>query len=76
MNYVIVEPHADDAFLSAHGHILSWIKQGHAVHIVTLHMSDNPVRLVEAKALFNEASPGHSDGSVSGTRRFPHQARP
>jgi hypothetical protein len=33
----IIEPHADDAFLSLHGHIQSWIKQGHVVTIRTIH---------------------------------------
>jgi LmbE family N-acetylglucosaminyl deacetylase len=47
MNIICVEPHADDAFLSAHGHILQWVKQGHSVTIVT--MSGKPRRMAEAK---------------------------
>jgi hypothetical protein len=32
----VIEPHADDAFLSCHGHILKWIAQCISVNIVTL----------------------------------------
>ena len=34
--YVVVEPHADDAFLSLGGHIERWVKAGDEVLIVTL----------------------------------------
>lgn len=32
----VIEPHADDAFLSVGGHIASWVKKGEAVTIVTV----------------------------------------
>lgn len=34
--YVVVEPHADDAFLSVGSHIERWVKTGNPVRIVTL----------------------------------------
>jgi len=43
----IIEPHADDAFLSLHGHIKEWIKDGVDVCIVTL--SGDTRRLQEAE---------------------------
>jgi len=64
MHFVVVEPHADDAFLSTHGHILSWVKQGHTVHIVTLHMSDNPVRLTEAKAYADKVGAAWTEHNI------------
>lgn len=48
MKYVI-EPHADDAFLSMGGHIEEWVKKGEAVTIVTVY-SATPKRGAEAKA--------------------------
>jgi len=33
--YVVLEPHADDAFLSVGSHIERWVKAGDRVHIVT-----------------------------------------
>lgn len=33
---VVVEPHADDAFLSLGGHIERWVADGHAVTIATV----------------------------------------
>ena len=36
MIITVIEPHADDAFLSAHGHIQQWLKQGHDVRIMTV----------------------------------------
>ena len=71
---VIVEPHADDAFLSTHGHIVKWMRKGHSIHIVTLHMSDNPVRLVEAKAYADKvvaAWTGHDVGDGKPTVALP-----
>jgi hypothetical protein len=37
MNFVIVEPHSDDAFLSVGWHIEQWVQAGHNVHIITLY---------------------------------------
>jgi hypothetical protein len=34
--FVVLEPHADDAFLSLGGHIEQWVKYGHPVRIVTV----------------------------------------
>ena len=39
MKILIVEPHADDAFLSLHGHMTSWVKQGIVVDILTIYSS-------------------------------------
>lgn len=36
MIHIIVEPHADDAYLSLHTHIKSWISSGDKVKIVTV----------------------------------------
>jgi len=47
-NLVIVEPHADDAFLSLHDHILEWVREGNHVCIVT--PSSEPRRMREAEA--------------------------
>lgn len=33
---VVVEPHADDAYLSCHQHIVDWLKEGKTVTIVTV----------------------------------------
>lgn len=49
-DFIIVEPHTDDAFLSTHGHILRWIKQGHAVTIVTMPAESRRMREAEAYA--------------------------
>jgi hypothetical protein len=45
---VVVEPHADDAFLSLHGHMLRWRKAGVEVRIVTVYGDDR--RMDEAAA--------------------------
>lgn len=37
MRYLVVEPHADDAFLSLGGHIEKWIKGGDEVTIATIY---------------------------------------
>lgn len=36
-HYLVVEPHADDAFLSLGGHIEKWIKSGDQVTIATIY---------------------------------------
>lgn len=46
---VVVEPHADDAFLSMGGHIAEWVRAGRTVTIVTV-FSGTPKRGDEAKA--------------------------
>ena len=45
---VVVEPHADDAFLSLGWSIRSWVGEGRRVHIVTVY-SDDPIRHAEAE---------------------------
>lgn len=45
----IIEPHADDAFLSCGGHIAEWIKRGTPVKIVTV-FSRTRNRAADAKA--------------------------
>jgi hypothetical protein len=35
-SFTIIEPHADDAFLSLGKHIEDWVKEGHKVTIVTV----------------------------------------
>ena len=48
MTFNIIEPHADDAFLSLGGHIDSWIKKGYMVNIVTV-FSGTRKRAVDAE---------------------------
>ncbi len=36
MRYLVIEPHADDAFLSLGGHIEMWVKRGDKVTIMTV----------------------------------------
>ena len=48
MHYRVIEPHADDAFLSLGGHIKRWIADGHHVEIVTVYATQK--RAAEAKA--------------------------
>lgn len=45
---VVVEPHADDAWLSLGGHIAEWRRLGKAVHIVTVYGDER--RWAEAAA--------------------------
>jgi len=40
MSFLIVEPHADDAFLSLGGLIETWVKRGDAVTIMTVYSGD------------------------------------
>lgn len=49
MNILVVEPHADDAFLSLGGHIEKWVKEGWDVTIATVY-SGTKNRGAEAKA--------------------------
>ena len=55
MMYVI-EPHADDAFLSLHGHIQGWVKSGRQVTIVTVLGAGKRDKEAEAYALHVGAS--------------------
>lgn len=45
-NIIVIEPHADDAFLSMGGHIKQWVKDGHRVEIITVY--GNEKRMAEA----------------------------
>lgn len=45
---VIIEPHADDAYLSCHQHIVDWIEEGHLVFIQTI-LSGTRKRAMDAK---------------------------
>lgn len=47
-SFVVVEPHADDAFLSLGGHIVRWVQAGSRVEIVTV-FSGTPDRGDEAR---------------------------
>lgn len=49
MNILVVEPHADDAFLSLGAHMEEWIKNGNDVTIATIY-SGTKGRGAEAKA--------------------------
>ena len=44
---VVIEPHADDAFLSLGGHIIRWRNEGFNVHIITV-IPQTPKRAREA----------------------------
>ena len=46
--YWIIEPHADDAFLSLHTHAVAWIAEGIPISIVTVY--SNPLRNEESIA--------------------------
>jgi hypothetical protein len=69
MNFVIVEPHSDDAFLSLHAHILKWVGEGSSVHIVTLE--DNPRRSIEAAAYAKKAGATWSRQTSAGQLILP-----
>lgn len=49
---VVVEPHADDAYLSLHGHLVAWRDSGVRVRIVTVYGEADPYgpRWAEAAA--------------------------
>ena len=57
MNFVVIEPHADDAFLSMGGHIKNWVKYGHNVEIITVY--GNEKRIAEAKAYADYIGASH-----------------
>jgi len=71
MKYMVIEPHADDAFLSLGGHIKRWIKWGDEVEIVTVY--GTPKRAAEAEAYAHSVGASHSwmgyeeCGSMDGT---------
>jgi hypothetical protein len=48
-HHVVIEPHADDAFLSLGGHIKNWVKAGEEVTIVTVY-SGTRKRAADAEA--------------------------
>jgi hypothetical protein len=59
----VIEPHADDAFLSLHEHLLAWKKGGRDVTIVTIY--SNPQRDGEAKAYADSVGAFHASLTIT-----------
>ena len=59
MDYIryVIEPHADDAFLSLGGHIARWIKKDIPVKIITVFATEK--RAAEAKAYADSVGADH-----------------